>query len=338
MRPAWCCRWILLELSTRDTSRQWELEAGVSRLTTARQLRRQPGAHRVQHGAGSQPRLPRALRHDGLDPQYGHDLCRRRSDYRAGRPRRGETTDFAEVTVNLSGQWHDSPDLHPQPAARLELERIQHRACAGPAFTASSRFNWQKQPNSWRTEIGVDAYDYDGLPSPVRTYAVVEIPLNRRLNLGFEVSVENNYGPSNAWVFLRVPMKVPMKWRPTQGALTGRVSGGGAPLPGALAELGGKRAITTSDGSFVRAGPASRPLPADRGDCLAAGPKVRIGLGRGRTPRGAQGGYHADARPLAVAARHRTRAQRVGWSRGPETERIGASRSTSSPGGCSKPP
>ena len=133
-----------------------------------------------------------------------------------------------------------------------------------PGLYGELSFSWQKRPDSWRTEVGIDAYYYDGLPSLLRTYAVVEVPISRRFNLGCEVSVENNHGPSNAWVFLRVPLTLPMKWRPTQGALTGRVNGAdGAALPGALVDLGGRRAITTDYRDFVLPAMPPRSLPAD---------------------------------------------------------------------------
>ncbi len=239
----------ILELSTRDTSRQWELEAGVSRLTTVGNF--DVSLAHTEYSTALDPNRDYRERSGTLGWNRNVSDTFAEAEAIVGEEQlNGETTDFAEVTVNLAGQWRDTLTY------TLNLRRDWNwngfsTGLRRPGLYGQLALNWQNRPNSWRTEVGVDAYDYDGLPSLLRTYAVVEMPINRRLNLGFEFSVENNHGPSNAWVFLRVPLKVPMKWRPTQGALTGHVNGGGAALPGVLADLGGKRAITTSDGGFV---------------------------------------------------------------------------------------
>ena len=92
----------------------------------------------------------------------------------------------------------------------------------------------------------------------MRGYGLVEFPIYRRLNLGVELSVENHGGPRSAWVFLRIPLQIPMSWRPTRGAVIGRVSdSAGSAVGGAFADLDGSRALTDADGRFVL--PAMKP-------------------------------------------------------------------------------
>jgi hypothetical protein len=239
----------ILQLSTRDTSHQVEVEAGVSRPTTVGTF--DVSLAHTEYSTALDPSRDYRERSGTLGWTGNTSDTFADSEVIVGQEDLyGESTDFAEVTVNLSGQWRNSMSY------TLNLRRDWNwngfsTGLRRPGLYGQLSFNWQKRPNSWRMEIGVDAYDYDKLPSLLRTYAVVEVPIYRRLNLGCEVSVENNHGPSNAWVFLRVPLTLPMKWRPTQGALTGRVDGDGAALPGVLVDLGGRRAITTGDRDFV---------------------------------------------------------------------------------------
>jgi hypothetical protein len=162
-----------------------------------------------------------------------------------------EDTDFAELELNFSGQWRNALTYS------LTLRRDWNwngfsTGLRRPGLYGQLAFTRQAHANGWRVEAGLNVYDYDQLESSTYVYAVVEMPVSQRLRLGVEINVETNGGPSNAWVFLRLPLKVPMKWRPVNGALTGHLSDArGAPLAGALADLDGRRAISTADGRFV---------------------------------------------------------------------------------------
>jgi hypothetical protein len=240
----------ILQLSTGDTSRQREVEAGVNRRTNVGQF--EFSLAHTEYSTSLDPRSDYRERSGTLGwtrnlPQLFADAEAIVGQEDLG----GETTDFAEVSVNFAGQWRDAL-TYTLNARRDWNWNGFSTGLRRPGLYGQLSLTWQTRPDRWRVETGVDAYAYDGLPSLIRCYAVVEVPINRRLNVGLEFSVENHEGPSNAWVFLRVPLNVPMKWRPTHGALTGRIhSSSGAAVPGVLADLGGRRALTTSDGSFV---------------------------------------------------------------------------------------
>ena len=244
----------LIQQSTRDTSQHREVEAGARRQTAAGQF--QVSLARTEYRTALNPSNDYRERSGTLGWTRNSTDAFADAELIVGREEVGreeidrDTTDFAELALNFSGQWRDAWTY------TLNLRRDWNwngfsTGLRRPGLYGQFSLNWQDRRSRWRTEVGVEAYDYDGLPSVYRTYAVLEMPLNRRVNLGFEVSVENNRGPSNAWVFLRVPTKISMKWRPTQGALTGHIHGSGAPLPGVFADVGGQRGLTNSDGHFV---------------------------------------------------------------------------------------
>ena len=91
---------------------------------------------------------------------------------------------------------------------------------------------------------------------------VVEVPVTARVVLATEISHDNER--TGFWLAARVAFKARMPWRPTRGALTGRVrgSGGSAAVPGVRFEIDGRAGLTDEGGRFTLPGrrPGHYPL------------------------------------------------------------------------------
>ncbi len=246
----------IVELTTRDTSRRRELEVGVNRQTglglfalsadhTDYSTALNPLANYLENSATAGWTKTMTANYAELQVTGGQEHAQ------------GQDTDFLEAEITLSGQLQSSLTYS------LNLRRDWNwngfsTGLRRPGLYSQGSLIWQRRPNSWRIEAGLNVYNYDQLAPSTYAYAVVEMPVSRRFNLGVEANVDTHGGPSNAWVFLRIPLKVSMPWRPVSGALVGRVTDGqGGGLAGALADLNGRHAISDADGRFVL--PAMKP-------------------------------------------------------------------------------
>ena len=240
----------VVELTTRDTSRRREYEVGANRQTglgtfalsakhTDYSTSLNPSAEYLERSVTAGWTKTMTANYAEVQVTGGREHAQT------------EDTDFLEVELIMSGQWRNALTYS------LNLRRDWNwdgfsTGLRRPGLYSQASLTWQRRPNSWRVEAGLNLYNYDQLESANYAYAVVEMPVSRRFNLGVEANLETNGGPSNAWVFLRIPLKVAMPWRPVSGALIGRVSDGqGGGLPGALADLDGRHAISAADGRFV---------------------------------------------------------------------------------------
>jgi len=240
----------IVELTTRDTSQRREYEIGVNRQTGFGTFAL--SAMHTEYSTSLNPYTEYLERSVTTGWTRTMSANYAEVEVTGGREHaQGQDTDFLEVELTLSGQWHNALTYS------LNLRRDWNwngfsTGLRRPGVYSQASLTWQRRPNSWRVEAGFNLYNYDQLEASNYAYAVVEMPVSRRFNLGVEVNLETNSGPSNAWVFLRIPLKVSMPWRPVSGALVGRVTDSqGAGLPGALADLNGRHAISAADGRFV---------------------------------------------------------------------------------------
>jgi len=240
----------IVELTTGDTSRRREYEAGVNRQTGLGTFAL--SAMHTEYSTSLNPSSEYLER--SITAGWTKTMTANYAEVQVtgGREHaQAEDTDFLEVELTLSGQWHSTLTYSLNVRRDWNWNGFS-TGLRRPGLYSQASLTWQRRPNSWRVEAGLNLYNYEQLEASNYAYAVVEMPVSRRFNLGVEVNVETNDGPSNAWVFLRIPLKVSMPWRPVSGALVGRVTNDqGAGLPGALADLAGRHAISTADGRFV---------------------------------------------------------------------------------------
>lgn len=240
----------IVELATRDTSRRREYEAGVNRQTGLGTFAL--SAMHTEYSTALDPYSDYLER--SATAGWTNTLLANYAEVEVtgGREHaQNQHTDFLEVEFTLSGQWHHALTYSLNVRRDWNWNGFS-TGLRRPGLYSQASLTWQRRPNSWRVEAGLNVYDYDQLQSSNYAYAVVEMPVSRRFNLGVEVNLETNGGPSNAWVFLRIPLRVAMPWRPVSGALVGRVTDGqGGGLAGALADLDGRHAISATDGRFV---------------------------------------------------------------------------------------
>jgi hypothetical protein len=174
---------------------------------------------------------------------------------------RTERAGFAEVAATMGGQVTDELQLSAEGRKTWHTGGAQNAGYRQPGTYGRGAVTWTPWPR-WRGEAGIDAYRFGAATARVRTFLVVEVPVTARVVLATEISHDNER--TGFWLAARVAFKARMPWRPTRGALTGRVleSGGRAAVPGVRFEIDGRAGLTDEGGRFTLPGrrPGHYPL------------------------------------------------------------------------------
>jgi hypothetical protein len=175
-----------------------------------------------------------------------------------------QQSDFAEAAFTAGGIVGEHLQFSSELRHTWQIGGSPNTGYRQPGTYGRGSLIWTPRPR-WRVEAGLDGYQFSKYSGRVRSYAVLELPLSRRLSLATEVSHDGE--STSCWLALRVRFTAAIPWRPLRGALTGhlRESGSGTPLAGARLDLGGNPGLTGADGRFTLPGriPGTYPLTWD---------------------------------------------------------------------------
>ena len=174
---------------------------------------------------------------------------------------RTERAGFAEAATTVSGQVTEKIQVSAEWRNTWHTGGAKNAGYRQPGTYGRGALTWMPWPR-WRGEAGIDAYRFGTAPARVRTFMVLEVPVTARVGLAAEISHDNER--TGFWLAARFNFKTRMPWRPTRGAVSGRVheSGGGPPVPGVRLDIDGRAGLTDADGRFTLPGrrPGNYPL------------------------------------------------------------------------------
>ena len=168
---------------------------------------------------------------------------------------------FAEGATTVGGQVTEQLQVSAEWRQTWHTNGERNAGYRQPGTYGRGALMWRPWPK-WRGEAGIDAYRFGVSPARVRTFMVLEVPVTARVELATEISHDNER--TGFWLAARVNFKARMPWRPTRGAITGRVheSAGGPPVPGVRLDIDGRAGLTDAEGRFTLPGrrPGTYPL------------------------------------------------------------------------------